>query len=352
MTQTIISHELLIKAAGQARFDQALTLFNQNNDNNSQNTITDFQYKNKQANAKVDQHKVSIHYRSDTIEGACDCPDSDGFDFCQHCVRLTLHANKSAQQINSLSKGPDKSKILAYLLTKDKQALAKQCLELIEKDADQFKRFVLKAFLDNETIDYSQLKTQITELTRKPENLFSQRQVKLFFSKIDLFLAELLASNYIATPEKMIKLIEYTFQRINLLLANVDDSNLQRQDCIEKLQSMYVNLITNMTGRPDTKAKRIYSFWLNDTHALLGQDPELYFTQENALTKFKELTNHAWKHIQRPSSEKTTKLSTSAIKETLPAHQQDKVVRYLIESLMQTNQHDKIQPLRDFLDRN
>jgi len=344
MTQTIISHELLIKTAGQARFDQGLTLFNQN----TQNTITDFQYKNKQASAKIDQHKVSIHYHSETIEGACDCPDSDGFDFCQHCVRLTLHSNKSAQQINSLSKGPDKSKILAYLLTQDKQTLAKQCLELIEKDTDQFKRFVLKAFLDNETIDFSQLKTQITELTRKPDNLFSQRQVKLFFSKIDLFLAELQSSNYLATPEKMIKLIEYAFQRINLLLDNIDDSNLQRQACIEKLQLMYVNLITDITGRPDTKAKRIYSFWINDTHALLGQDPESYFTREDALNKFKELTKSAWKHIQNPNPETTTKTN----KETLPTHQQDKIVRYLIESLMQSHQHDKIPPLRDFLERN
>lgn len=348
MTPTIISHELLIKTAGQARFDQGLSLFNQKNDSKSQNTITDFQYKNKQASAKVDQYKVSVHYHTDTIEGACDCPDSDGFDFCQHCVRLTLHANKSAQQINSLSKGPDKSKILAYLLTQDKQALAKQCLELIEKDADQFKRFVLKAFLDNETIDYSQLKTQITELTRKPENLFSQRQVKLFFSKIDLFLAELLSSNYLATPEKMIKLIEYTFQRINLLLDNIDDSNLQRQACIEKLQLMYANLVTDMTARPDTKAKRIYSFWLNDAHALLGQDPEFYFTQENALNKFKELTKNAWQHIQQLNPETTS----NANKEILPARQQDKIVRYLIESLMQTHQHDKIPPLRDFLERN
>ncbi|MFT7372258.1 MAG: hypothetical protein ACI9T9_000940 [Oleiphilaceae bacterium] len=348
MTQTIISHEILIKTAGQVRFDQALALFNQKADSNVQNAITDFQYKDKKVSATVDQHKVSIHYHTDTIEGACDCTDSDGFDFCEHCVRLTLHANKSAQKINALAKGPDKSKILAYLLTQDKQALAKQCLELIEKDAEQFKRFVLKAFLDKEIIDYSQLKTQITDLTRKPENLFSQRQVKLFFSKIDLFLEELQLSNYLAMPEKIIKLIEYTFQRINLLLDTIDDSNLQRQTCIEKLQLMYVNLITEITGRPETKAKRLYSFWLYDTHGLLGHDPEIYFTQKNALIKFKELTKNTWKHIQNPKSQATTNANT----ETLPTQQQNKVVRYLIEGLMQTNQHDKIQPLREFLDRN
>ncbi|MFT5717321.1 MAG: hypothetical protein ACI9T7_001512, partial [Oleiphilaceae bacterium] len=180
------------------------------------------------------------------------------------------------------------------------------------------------------------------------ENLFSQRQVKLFFTKIDLFLAELQVSNYLNTSEKMIKLIEYTFQRINLLLDNLDDSNLQRQACIEKLQLMYINLVTDITGRPDTKAKRIYSFWLNDTHGLLGHDPDIYLTQEKALVKFKELTKSAWQNIQKQKLPTTTKIN----KETLPISKQNKVIRYLIASLIQTNQHDKIQPLREFLDRN
>jgi len=348
MTQALISHEQLIKTAGQTRFDQGLMLFNQSSTNSHQTlTVSDFHYKNKLARANIGQFVVNIHYHSETIEGSCNCPDSDGFDFCQHCVFLVLHANKNAQQINALSKGPDKSKILAYLLTQDKQTLAKQCLELIEKDADQFKRFVLKAFLNNETIDYSLLKTQITDLTRKPDNLFSQRQVKLFFSKIDLFLGELSLSNYLNAPEKMIKLIEYAFQRINHLLNSIDDSNIQRQSCIEKLQLMYEQLMTEISGRPDTKAKHLYNFWLNDTHALLGQDPELYLTQENCRTKFKDLAKTSWKNIQDPDKKPATKTNLKALTE----EQEDKIARYLLETLIQAGEHDKTQPFRDFLTR-
>ena len=348
MTQAIISNELLIKTAGQSRFDQGLSVFNQQNTANTHNAITDFQYKNKQAKARVGKQIVSIHYHTETIEGSCDCPDSDGFDFCQHCVQLTLYANKNAQQINSLAKGPDKSKILAYLLTQDKQTLAKNCLALIEKDTEQFKRYTLKAFLDRETIDYSQLKTQITELTRKPDNLFSQRHVKLFFAKIELFLEELYLSNFLSAPDKMIKLIEYAFQRINLLLETIDDSNCQRQACIKKLQHMYIKLMTDIPGRPDTKAKRLYSFWLRDKHSLLGHDPDVYFTHENARLKFKELTATTWKQIQN-AKQSATKTQQTA---TLSPQQQCKVVRYLLEGLIHTNQPEKVQPLREFLDQN
>lgn len=343
MIQAIIPLELLIKTAGQERFDQAMESFNQKTNNARPTRITDFQYINKLASALIDEHKVSVRYHTETLEGACDCPDSDGFDFCQHCVYLILHANKNAQQINALAKGPDKSKILAYLLTQDKHVLAKQCLALIENDPDQFKRFALKAFLDKETIDYSQLKTQLTDLTRKPDNLFSQRQVKLFFARIDLFLEELQLSNYLAIPDKMIKLIEYCFQRINLLLDSIDDANSQRQVCIEKLQTMYANLINELTGRPDTKAKRVYSFWLEDTHGLLGPTPEIYVTDEKILVKFKELATKAWNHIQNPN--------TKVKADTLSLYQQDKVARYLMENYMLTNQHEKSKSLRDFLDR-
>jgi len=332
MTQAIISHDVLIKTAGQARFEQGSS-------KSTNIDISDFHYQDKQAKAKVGQYTVSVRYHSETIEGACTCPDSDGFDFCQHCVALVLHANKNAQQINSLAKGPDKSKVLAYLLRQDKQNLAKQCLALIESDADQFKRYVLKASLNTESIDFSQLKTQITELTRKPENLFSQRQVKVFFSKIDLFLEELSLSDYLNTPEKMIKLIEYTFQRINHLLNNIDDANLQRQTCIDKLQSMYQCLITEISGRPDTKAKRLYNFWLNDTHALLGHDIENYLSQEDCRTKFKEINKAIWKEIQSSSNKKSA----------LSPMQQNKVARYLLEMFTQNNEQDKVKILRVFL---
>ena len=52
MTQAIISHEQLIKTAGQTRFDQGLMLFNQVSTNSHQtSTVSDFHYKNKQAKA-------------------------------------------------------------------------------------------------------------------------------------------------------------------------------------------------------------------------------------------------------------------------------------------------------------
>ena len=34
--------------------------------------------------------KVKLHYTQKGIEGSCDCLESDGIDFCQHCVAAAL----------------------------------------------------------------------------------------------------------------------------------------------------------------------------------------------------------------------------------------------------------------------
>jgi len=270
MNPSIISQEQILTIAGNIRFQQGI-------DDSQHHQVEGFQFEGDRATATINCFDVSIHYKAKkSIEGACSCPDSEGFDFCRHCVCLVLYANKVAQQLVSLSKGPDKSKVLAYLLTMDKQSLAKQCLELIEQDQEQFERFLLKASLGNECIDYAKLKSQVTQLTRHPENLFSQRQVKHFFSKIDRFLEELALSNYQDKPAQMIKIIEYTFQRINRLLHKVDDATGQRSGCIKKLRDMHAVLFMQLTGRPATKAKKLYALWLHDRFQLLGPDIHPY----------------------------------------------------------------------------
>ncbi|PJF38133.1 MAG: hypothetical protein CUN55_18565, partial [Phototrophicales bacterium] len=42
------------------------------------------------ARARSDKYKVQIRFRSDHLEGECDCPESDGFEFCIHCAALCV----------------------------------------------------------------------------------------------------------------------------------------------------------------------------------------------------------------------------------------------------------------------
>jgi len=322
----IMSPELLTKAAGATCYQAALALA-------AKHKIEEFHADSKSATACINGYQVKINYRKDHVEGACQCPDSDGFDFCQHCVYLCLHANKSTQQIISLSKGPDKSKILAFLLSQDKQTLAKHCLELIKQDAEQFDRYLLKASLSAETINYSQLKAQITDLTRKQENLFSQRQVRHFFAKIERFVEELALINLEHEPEKLLKVIEHAFARLNRLLEVIDDSTEQRSKCVTRFRQIYIQLISIITGKPETKTKRFYTLWLNDQFELLSpQTDEILASLSQKV--FKNTVIKAWEKHLKTDEERPSNAN-------LLRWQKNKIIRYLLEDAIRNNDKEK-----------
>lgn len=318
-----IPQEQLIKLAGQEMFTRGQEM-------TQSASIQDLQVSSQQASALINSHYVKLDFQSKHFSGQCDCPVSDGFDFCEHCVCLCLYLNKQNQQIRSLAKGPDKSKILAFLLSLDKQTLAKHCLELITQDASQFDRYLLKASLHQGEVDYSQLKSQITQLTKKPETLFSQRQVKVFFSKLEHFIAELAAPDAPSFDhEKFQKVIEYAFQRLNLLLEQIDDSTDQKAPCIELLRNLYFSLLRQKQCRDQTIAKHFLSFWLNDRFDLLGL---LASKQLNPA-----VANH-FKLLAEQSFVQSTQKKENV--EPLLSWQTEKLARYLFEEAIQS--HDNL----------
>lgn len=328
----LIPQEQLIKMAGQECFNLGQSI----NQNAFFNNLLASEQK---VSADVNEYHVVLNYHEKHIQGSCTCPRSDGFDFCEHCVCLCLHMNKQNQQIRSLAKGPDKSKVLAYLLSLDKPTLAKHCLNLITEDANEFERYLLKAFLHQDKIDYSQLKAQITTLTRKPDNLFSQRQVKVFFSKLESFLAELNAEDApVFDPEKLQKIVEYTFQRINLLLEHIDDSTEQRRDCLAHLHELYAELLQQNLCRDETKGKRFFNFWLEDRFDLLGIQAASWLTPK-AKETFNKLANAAWKS---DSSNKPPSLN---------AWQKVKLARYLFEEAIQSHDNLRANEYRHFFSK-
>ena len=334
----LISQEKLIKMAGHDCFNLGLAL-------SQTSSISNLEISENKVTADLGKMHIVLHYHDKHIQGACTCSRSDGFDFCEHCVCLCLLMNKQNQQIRSLAKGPDKSKILGFLLSLDKQDLAKHCLNLITEDANVFERYLLKAFLHQEAIDYSQLKAQVTNLTRKPDNLFSQRQVKIFFGKLERFLAELSAED---APEfdvdKMQKVVEYALQRINILLEQIDDSTDQRANCVVHLRKLYFMLLNKKVCRDDTLAKHFFNFWILDRFDLLGIQ-----AAENlngaAEKKFKKLALENF--AQKPKQNKSNSDNHSKLNDW----QKVKLARYLFEEAIQSHDNLRANEYRRFFSK-
>ena len=280
-----IPSELIKKTAGESRFEAGLQAARHA-------VVRQLEITEKGAQGFVDHHRVTVTLHGEQLSGACDCEDSDGFDFCHHCVVLSLFANRQTQTRRSLAKGPDRSKVLAYLLNLDKHVLAKQLLDILEDDADLFKRYVLKAALESSDIDYRDLRQQITAMTRAQDRLFSQRQVKHFFARIEQFL-EALTDATPAEPERMLKLLDYLIQRLSLILDDTDDRSGQRLESARLLTALYQLLFARFEGRSSTRTKRYLETWHLDRHDLLLASPDTLLDAKGC-TLFIDALNAAW----------------------------------------------------------
>lgn len=296
MTPQFVSPERIKIIAGSQAFEAGSRAL-------GKQVVAQFNASASRVSAVISGYQVRLSYRADdAIDGACNCAASDGFEFCQHCVHLALHANKLAQQLLSLSKGPDKSKVLAYLLSLDKPELAKQMLSLIEQDKHQLKRYLLKASLVADGFDYAALKAEVTALTRLQEKLFSQRQVKHFFDRIERFLAELQLSDFQSEPESMLKVLEYLIARLNRVLLKVDDRANQRHQLTRLLQNLYTQLLMSLEVRPQTLARRHEKNCLLDQFAVLGGDVVSYLdTSPLAAESFLQSLHKRWQQDQERS---------------------------------------------------
>ena len=276
MSQFIVGQEELIKRAGKAGYQRGLTAF-------ENAKVEHYQRDGNVVTAQVDGFQVELKHVGNIVDGHCSCPESDGFDFCHHCVTLVLHSNRLSRQLLSLSKGPEKSRIFAYLLGLDKQVLAKHMLELLESAPEQFERFSLKATLSSEHLDFVYLKSRVTELTRVDDrrNLFSQRQVKTFFSRINQLFSEFEQAELEIYPKDGLKLIEYAISRLTSLLQQLDDKWGFHQQPAKHLRLMYERLFVLLEGRPQTIVKRFEKLYFADKFAIVGLDYLPYLSATN-----------------------------------------------------------------------
>lgn len=290
MSKFLVGEEELFKRAGKDRFQRGKNAY-------TPDLVQDYQRDGLAVTAKVEDYTVTLNYAGSIVDGHCTCPDSDGFDFCQHCVSAVLHGNRLEQQVLSLSKGPEKSRIFAYLIGLEKQTLAKHFLELLESDSEQFERYLLKASLAGQEVDFVALKARVTETTRIDDkrNLFSQRQVKAFFARIEQLFGEFEAASFESKPREGLKLVEYSLARLNKLLLQIDDKWGTYRSSAQALSSLYTRLFALQQGRATTLIKRFEKIYFLDQFNLIAHEPAHILREiEGGLDLFHKRLAQAW----------------------------------------------------------
>ncbi|PID42292.1 MAG: hypothetical protein CSB48_10935 [Proteobacteria bacterium] len=283
------------------------------------------------------EYLVKLNFSTSQLQGACSCADSDGFDFCLHCVAVALEVARQLRKRNALTQGNDRDKVMAYLQSLDKHALATLALDFISQDPQTFNQYLLKAHIGGSQIDYPAIRKQITELTRLPGKLFTQKQIRLFFTKIREFVQTLQALEEEAEPPKLAKLIDYFYQRLNLVLDKQEDYRKHHELATIPLENIYLNLKVRADERPEALARNFFADWLADRHNLrstsLSRIEHLIGSEEkyrSFMATFNSLCLNKWQALPDINPDSISLLPETSKAQTLAMYQ--RLQRHLLET--------------------
>jgi|GEM_PF-1023048 uncharacterized Zn finger protein len=227
----------------------------------------------------VKAYQVTLTIKANSYDGGCDCPASEGFDFCKHCVAVALqHADKLAQ-LEAAQGGSAVDRIQALIEDMDEQQAKNALLTSIIQDEESILAWRLRADISLEfgMIGANQRQTQpftgkskssvITELKslitkalpfrdvwqyNKARAYFQQAQEKL--SLIMGLLEYLPAEQAHAVAYQIIKRYDKIFER-------VDDSGGFRFELEHDILAAFATSVQRLTWSASSKANYLLSLY-------------------------------------------------------------------------------------------
>lgn len=234
-----ITDQLLIRLAGEAAYQRGLGYYREGR-------VGPLRHKGKSIIAEVDgseTYQVRLKHTSKVFEGVCDCPASEGVDFCKHCVATALVYRDALQQERQLQGSKAKDRLPTYLMGMSKEALVELLMEQLKNDRDTLAQLTIKADLAAGKLNDRTIKKQITAATPLNRNLFRYAQVRSYFARLEAVLDSL--DNVILglPPAEALAVIDYAFDRIERALHTIDDSGGFRLTVLEQLGSWHRDVL-------------------------------------------------------------------------------------------------------------
>jgi uncharacterized Zn finger protein len=213
-----IDEALLIKLAGARAFARGLYFFEEGQVGNVEATES-------MATAVVggeQRREVRLRYSHRQIEGYCDCPASDGIDFCEHCVAVALLLQERRMQPKPYSKKRAMTAIRRHLSTLSAEALLREFLAIIDNDRAVRDDLLQKAQFASGALSYADLRKMIED-TAPQEEITDFREVRAYLERFDTVLHRI--AEHVGQLDTLVLLraIEYAIKQLNVELAAVND---------------------------------------------------------------------------------------------------------------------------------
>jgi len=192
-----------------------------------------------------EKYRVMLTHTAKVFEGGCDCPASEGFDFCKHCVATALKYIMQMTEREKLQASSETNLLENYLQSLDKATLATELLTLIEYDSELEDKWKLRAELAAGKMDFKAFKKRVTKAIPYNRDLYRYAQVRRFFARVEMLVDTLQQLMTDFGPERSLELIDYALLRIDRALETIDDSGGFRYLSVNALGDMHIQILSD-----------------------------------------------------------------------------------------------------------
>jgi len=249
-------------------------------------------------------YQVKLRHTARIFEGSCDCPASDNFDFCKHCVATGL---KYLQQLNIKEQLHDSHAddlLKNYLLALEKTELVEQLEALITNDKLLQDTWILKAEVAAGKLDHKAFKKRITRAIPYNRHLYRYAQVRNYFAQVEMVidkLAELLPE---FKADEALTLIDYALQRIDKALESIDDSGGFRFYSVETLNELHIQTLARLQWTAEKIANYLLGIYASPANEMYPPIPESYLSllAEEGLKYFTADIQSRWDKLPQLTS--------------------------------------------------
>jgi len=312
-----LSESVIKTLAGEAAYQRGLNYYNEGR-------VTQLNINDTRISGMVEgdrQYRVTLNHTAKIFDGSCDCPASDNFDFCKHCVAVGLAYYYQTQTNREMADAGDADAVRLYLNTFTKPQLVEELHTLIESDQSLYDHWLLRAEIAGGNLSSKDLRKRITQaIPYKPSGLWRPQEVANYFSESILALKVLEQAILSLAAPSAIKLVIYAIERLEKSLETIDD----RTGHVSDLNKLLVKWFHRTLSSPEWQAKErvqlLSKLILNEKHnydVLKLPNGVIDLISDKESEDVMEAIAKAWNQMPPPSKESRTQSGLYARLETL-----------------------------------
>jgi uncharacterized Zn finger protein len=209
---------------------------------------------------EIQEFTVKLSIVEGQYEGSCNCSDSEGFDFCKHCVAVALTDISREAELEVLQEGDDIQRITGYIESMSEAEAKATLLKQITSDIDKTEQWVLFADVSNGKVNKKVLVDIINKALPLRE-VWRQNRVKTYFETAIERFNRLISILHKLPTDPAFELTQTALLRYNKALGKIKDDKGYRLKVEVTLVQAFATFTSELNWVPQRKVSFLMSLY-------------------------------------------------------------------------------------------